>query len=411
MRILIAADTYYPQVNGGVYFAQRLAEGLAARGHKVEIIAPAAEARHTTVKRNGTIIHGLRSYPLPKFATETTRVSLRLGSKKRIRQIFDVLEPDVVHCQHHFMIGKAVLQVVKERGCPVLLTNHSMPENLLAVLPFPGFVNRIIGAVLWRDITSFANKVDYVTTPTEAAARLIRPSVAPPVVAVSNGIDLSHFSPGPGNEDVRARYNLPAGPFFLFVGRLDFEKNIDEIVRAFAKLYWDTGWSLVIAGIGTQRKALGKLAERLGVADRVYFPGFVADKDLPDVYRLASCFVIACTCELQSLASLEAISTGLPIIGVNAVALPELIREGVNGFRFETGDAETLVERMRAISSDEALRDRFRRESLAIAATHDLDKTLDTYERIYAQLSTRARRSRGVSATSSPTPREISSTP
>lgn len=81
-----------------------------------------------------------------------------------------------------------------------------------------------------------------------------------------------------------------------------------------------------------------KLADKIGLYSRVTFTGFVPDDELPGLYALSHCFIIAGTAELQNIVTMEAMATGLPVIAVRAMALPELVQQGVNGCLFEPGD-------------------------------------------------------------------------
>jgi 1,2-diacylglycerol 3-alpha-glucosyltransferase len=385
MKILIANDTYYPHVNGASYFTQRLAAGLAARGHTVAVIAPSETNQYTVGERFGVTEYGMRSIKVPEFIHTNFQICFPLHTKK-IRHIFTEFKPDIIHIQMHLSIGRNIIKVAKQMGIPIMLTNHFMPDNLTPYLPGPMFVKKAITEILWRDFARLANKVDYIASPTKTAADLVQPRLKKVVHPVSNGIDLSQFSPGHARAEVRERYSLPLEPFFLFVGRLDAEKNLDEVIKAFAQAAPAITQSLVLVGIGTQLEALQALVKRLGVADRVYFSGFVTNEDLPDMYRMAMAFMMAGTAELQSIVTLEAMSTGLPVIAVNAGALPELAHNDVNGFLYEHGDVARVAACMKMLSLDEGLRARMGEESLKIVSLHKVENTFAEYERIYAEV-------------------------
>jgi glycosyltransferase involved in cell wall biosynthesis len=107
---------------------------------------------------------------------------------------------------------------------------------------------------------------------------------------------------------------------------------------------------------------------------------------LPHLYNIADCFIIAGTAELQSLVTLEAMSCGLPILGVNAMALPELVHDGVNGYQFEIGDSKDLSEKIMKVFSDKELRTKMGIESKNIVAHHDIGLTIKAYENIYNEV-------------------------
>ena len=145
---------------------------------------------------------------------------------------------------------------------------------------------------------------------------------------MSNGVDLDVYSPGAADESLRRRYALPAGrPLILSVGRLSPEKRADVLIEAVATQdVADT--VLALAGSGPDEGRLRELAARRGVSERVRFLGFIPGTDLPGLYRLADVFAIASEAELQSLVTMEAMASGLPVVAVNAGALGELVHAG-----------------------------------------------------------------------------------
>ena len=97
-------------------------------------------------------------------------------------------------------------------------------------------------------------------------------------------------------------------------------------------------------------------------------------------------FAIASPAELQSIVTLEAASSGLPIVGVNAGALPELVQEGRNGYLFAPGSSEQMADRIIRLLKDNVLRRRMGRESRVIACQHDFNCTVRDYEKVYDEV-------------------------
>ncbi|GHC95508.1 hypothetical protein GCM10007079_47270 [Nocardiopsis terrae] len=113
---------------------------------------------------------------------------------------------------------------------------------------------------------------------------------------------------------------------------------------------------LVLAGAGQRAGEPRALAAELGVAERVFFLGFVSDEDMPLVYAAADVFAIAGVAELRSIATLEAMSTGLPVVAADAMALPHLVGEGCDGFLFPAGEPVRLAGRRLAVLGPERYR-------------------------------------------------------
>ncbi|WP_152176362.1 glycosyltransferase, partial [Mycobacterium tuberculosis] len=101
-----------------------------------------------------------------------------------------------------------------------------------------------------------------------------------------------------------------------------------------------------IVGGGDQRKQLESLAAQLGLADRVTFHGRTTDEELRALLSRASLFVIASIAELQSIATMEAMASALPIVAADAVALPHLVHDGENGHLFTPGDVDDLAAKL-----------------------------------------------------------------
>jgi glycosyltransferase involved in cell wall biosynthesis len=170
----------------------------------------------------------------------------------------------------------------------------------------------------------------------------------------------------------------------VFVGRVTLEKEIDVILRAIPRIDPELDVSLTVVGDGDQRKSLEKLAQDLGIADRVRFTGRVSDQQLRAHLTEASVFVIASIAELQSIATMEAMASGLPIVAANAMALPHLVQEGENGHLFQAGNDRELAEHVEAVLglAPEQYR-RMQQASLEAVKVHDIDRTLDTFESLY----------------------------
>lgn len=380
MRVLIATDTYPPDVSGSSFFAHRLATGLATRGHDVHVVCASETGPRKTVRESGVCLHRLRSVPL--VIHPSVRFVPPPGVPAVLRRLVASVRPDVLHTQDHFTIGRAAVRAAVRQNVPVVATNHFMPDNLLPYLPRR--LHRPVADVAWRDFRRVYDRADHVTTPTRAAANLLAANgFAGSVEPVSCGVDTERFSPDTAQPHVHRRaLGLPDVPTVAYVGRLDAEKRLDELVRALPRLSaGDT--QLVLAGTGTRRAELECLASREGVEHRVRFLGFVPDERLPTVYRAADVFAIPGVAELQSIATLEAMACALPVVAANAVALPHLVSHGDNGYLVEPGDVAGLAAALDAILTSADLRSRMGGLSRTIALTHDENRTLLRFEEIY----------------------------
>lgn len=384
-RVLIGADTYPPDVNGAARFTGELARGLAALGYDVHVVCPSVHGSAGTYRAEGVTVHRLRSVRTPFHPT--FRVCLPPTAAIGARRVLQAVRPDIVHVQSHFMIGRRLLRCGRRSGVPSIATNHFMPDNLVTYVHVPDAARRAVCTAAWRDCVRTFNRADIVTTPTPIAADLIRgKGLRPPVRPISCGIDLRRFRPTRAPWCTGDAAGTPGQPTLLFVGRLDEEKHLNEIIAALPEIRRHVDARLILVGTGTQRRRLAALAGRLGVTENVQFSGFVPDDELPSVYRSADVFCMPGVAELQSLVTLEAMASGLPVIAADAMALPHLVRPGCNGYLYRPGDVAELAGHAVRLLSSSHLRRRMGVTGQELASAHDRDNMLSEYEALYANL-------------------------
>ncbi len=326
MKILIVGPTFYPDVNGASYFTQRLARYLYKTGHSILVIAPSRFMRNENYDLNGVSVFGVRSFPT---FINGFRIAQSIFIKKEIRKKIKEFSPDIIHLQSHLIFSKTVMKIARELKIPVIGTNHFMPENLTHYLHLPERIENYIKRWAWGGFLKIFEKLDAITTPTETGAKLLTEiGLTRTVSPISCGVDLKIFNPQNDGSYLRKKYNLPEKLSLLYLGRLDKEKNVDVFLEAFVLALRKIDAHFVIAGFGAEEKNLRELTVRLKIEKSVTFTGFVTDEDKPNLYRIADCFAIAGVAELQSIATMEAMASGLPVIAVNATALPHLVKHG-----------------------------------------------------------------------------------
>jgi phosphatidylinositol alpha 1,6-mannosyltransferase len=377
LRILIGAETYPPDVNGAARFAERLAGGLAGRGHQVHVVAPSPTGSPSREVCDGVVVHGVRSHRY--FRHEHFQVCMPWEAGPASTALLAEIDPDVVHTQAHMVVGRAIVKAASRAGTPLVATNHLMPENLAAYSPIPRWLQPAYHSLAWKDLGRVFGKADVVTAPTPRAVELlVQRAGLPDAFPVSCGIDAERYqalaaTPGPV-------------PTVLFVGRLDQEKRVDELIRAVAALPADVPAELEIVGDGARRADWTALAAGLGLAERVRFRGFVPEDELLAAYARAEVFCMPGTAELQSIATLEAMAAGTPVVAADAMALPHLVRPGRNGWLYRPGDVAELSTRLATLLRDAELRRRMGAASRELVAEHAFTATLDTFEGVYRRV-------------------------
>lgn len=381
LRILIGADTFPPNVNGAANFASRLAAGLVERGHNVQIQAPAFDRHHGAFleEHDGAefIVHRVTSWRW--FPHDWLRFMLPWTLRANTARIMDLVKPDVIHIQSHILVGRWLVKEAKRRGIRVIGTNHFMPENMINHTRIPHFFRKMAIAMAWKAAANTFGQCEAVTSPSRTAAEFLETEThLRNVHAISCGIDASLYSQ---NFAPRTENRI------VFVGRVTGEKHLDVLLRAIVAIDPALDVKLDIVGGGDLMNPLKQMARDLAIEKRVTFTGYVTDDELRAVLDRATVFAMPSIAELQSIATMEAMASALPVVAANAMALPHLVHNGKNGYLFEPSDSADLAAKLSAILrlSENDLR-QMKEASLRYIEAHDIERTLDTFERLYRGL-------------------------
>ncbi len=382
LRILMGCDTFAPDINGSASFSKRLAVGLKARGHDVQIVAPAPDRGHgpRVEVHDGVefVVHRIHSWSWPTHPW--FRFALPWRINHHAESVVRAVRPDVIHFQSHIVVGRGLAGAAVRHGIRLVGTNHVMPENFVQhISAFPKVVVDGVVRAQWSSARKWFGLADVITSPTERSARYFEEHTGlTGVYAVSNGIDTSNYTPDFSPRD-RNR--------IVFVGRLDEEKHIHDLLHAVARLDPALDAVVEIVGLGDDRQRLEHITEQLGLTDRVHFTGKVSDEDLRAALTRATVFAMPSRAELQSIATMEAMASALPVVAADAMALPHLVHDGENGYLFPPGDIELFAARLADVltASPADLR-RMKEASLQIVRAHDMNRTLDIYENLYRGL-------------------------
>ncbi|WP_295146215.1 MULTISPECIES: glycosyltransferase [unclassified Saccharopolyspora] len=380
LRIVLGAVMYPPEVSGAANFGHRLAIGLARRGHDVHVICHSVDRQASTSVEDGVTVHRVASYRTP--AHPTFRVCPPWQAKSVARRLLEEIQPDVVHVQSHFFIGRGLINAARDLGIGLIATNHFMPENIFGYVRIPRALQKAGARVLWHYLIKHYAKAQLVTAPTPRAVQLLKENgFDRPAVPVSCGIDVDRYRRRA--QQHRLESPEPSTRSILFVGRLDEEKHIDDLLRAVALRKTTEPVRLEIVGDGSCREPLSELAAELGIADQVHFAGLVSEEELLDAYARADLFCMPSIAELQSLATMEAMSATTPVVLADAMALPHLVEPGENGWLYPPRDVHSLAHAIDDVIADRATIDRMGAASAKLVRKHDIDAVLGRFESIY----------------------------
>lgn len=376
--LLLVSESYWPNADGGAVFERRLARGLRSRGWNVRVWAPATRAGRYVEEDDGVAVQRESSTVL--LGNPAYRVSV--NPWRRVREVFDWARPSVVHIHNAGPLGLAALRQASRQQLGVVATNHFMPENLLMNLPALAHSRRA-DKLLWRFLTWFHERADLVTAPTATAMSLLRRhGLTAPGAVITNGVETADLQWTPAGEEELDRLSIPRDrALVVYLGRVNREKRIDDLLEAHARAVRSRSAHLVVAGTGNAARRCEERVRRLGIGRTVSLPGYISDAAKAVLLRRAHVFVMPSACELQSIATLEAMSCGAPVVAVDAVALPELVRSGSTGLLTRVGDTARMAAAIELLLDDRSLAKRLSCEAQRLVQrSHTSDHMLRGYE-------------------------------
>lgn len=386
MRILIGSESFYPNVSGVSVTTLNLATYLVDKGHEVAVVAPSPHRHNYREQfRKGFVVWHIASMRNPFRKDLRTTVY----PWRQIRAVLGSWCPSVVHLQDPAPISLTLQRAAKAQDLPIVVSHHFTLDYVLTYLDFLKPVHPILLKGMTSAFISFYNSSQHVICPSETQkAELLAAGLRTPVTAVSNGVNLSRFFASEHSEAIHKMFQLPDVPLVLYVGRIDPDKSIETLIDAIPLILSQHSAHFVLCGGGKQVSHFKRMVEKLGIGNHVTFVGPFDYQSpyLPQIYRAGSCFVIPSRIETQSIVTLEAMASGLPIVAADAGALPELVSNGDNGFLFDPGDPPDLARYICRVLDDTELRKRMGKRSVERAVRHEINTSLQQIEEIYCQV-------------------------
>ena len=187
--------------------------------------------------------------------------------------------------------------------------------------------------------------------------------------------------------DYRQLYGIPQDAFVVgWVGRMTGVKDSGAVLRTVGALR-ARGVNAVVCmvGDGPDREPLEQLAHELGIARACYFAGY--QPDVGGFYRLFDAFFLPSVNEGTPVSAIEALATGTPVVANRVGGVPDVVRDGVDGYLVEPGDVEGAAERLDLLARDPALRERLGAAGRErVRARYAVTRLVDDVDRLYRAL-------------------------
>lgn len=363
----------YPTFGGSGVVATELGLELSRRGHEIHFITYRQPVRLELLTKN---VHfhevSVEEYPLFHYQPYELALSSKLVDMVKLHKI------DVLHVHYaipHAFAAYMAKKMLHEEGIevPIVTTLHGTDITLVGNHPD------------YKSAVTFSiNKSDAVTSVSQSlkedTLRLF--DITQDIKVVPNFIDLDKhkYSFQDCNRTLLASKNERV---LTHVSNFRPVKRIEDIIRVFYEVQKEIPAKLIMIGEGPEKEPAERLAEKLGIEEKVKFLGNSSEID--KILCFSDLFLLPSETESFGLAALEAMASGVPVISSNTGGIPEVNIQGVTGFLSNVGDIEDMAKKAIRILKDDETLGKFKKNASEESKRYDIHNIVPFYEDIYNQ--------------------------
>jgi glycosyltransferase involved in cell wall biosynthesis len=340
MRISYVTETWPPEINGVSLTVERCVHYLRERGHQVELIRPRQRGEAPADGADEWRTAGL---PIPLYPD----LRLGLATVPTLRRRFAASRPDLVHVATPGPLGRAAMVAASRLHLP-LTADFRTNFHCYSRYYWLGWLEPFVCRYLRR----LHNRADCNFVPLRSLARELAAQGFARTEVVGRGVDTVRFAPTKRSAALRAAWGVDDQQLvMLYVGRLAREKNVALALHAFNMVrYLRPRTRMVVVGDGPLRRRLE------GEFPAAQFVGCLRDEALAQAYASADLFVFPSETETFGNVTLEALASGLPVVGFDHAAVGEYVRHGGNGAVAPRGDESAFIRTVcRTVARDDLL--------------------------------------------------------
>ena len=379
LRIGQFSDTFLPIVDGVGRVALAYSDTLCKLGHQVTVVTPMYDTGYRggypfeLVDFQGTGVPGMKQY-------RTGEAPWDPHYRKRMRMI----ELDLLHSHSPFTAGSEALRLAVLRKIPLVGTFHSKYyDDFLKVTK-----SETLAKAGVKFVVDYYQRCDEVWAVGEATANVLHEyGYEGPIQVMPNGVTRREPDPDAVAEVTR-RFHLKNDPVILFVGQMNWKKNILTILEACAEMKKKgQTFQLLFAGQGPDMKAIEERIREMHLEDRTHLVGHITDSRLLDgIYKRASVFAFPSLYDNAPMVVREAAVMGTPSVMVRGSSAAEIIRDGENGYLCENTPQDLARVIMAALAHPDALRrvGEQARETIPVPWESIMERVVERYERLIA---------------------------
>ena len=367
-RVALFTGAYNHIADGVSLTLNRLVEYLTRHGVEVHVFAPTVD--DPPVDHEGTLIP-VNSVPAPG----RPEYRITTGFPQEARQHLLDFDPSIVHIATPDPLGYQAKRFAQEHDFPLVASYHTHFGSYLKY-----YRMSFLQPLVWRYLRAFYRSFRHIYVPTTPMADVLREhGIDEGLRLWERGVETSHFNPRRRSMNWRRTHGIADDePVVAFVSRLVWEKGLDvyaDVVEALeARGY---RFQSLVVGDGPVRE---ELEERL---PNTIFTGHLEGTELATAYASSDVFLFPSDTETFGNVTLEAMASGLPTVGANAVGSRHLVDDGSTGVLCPPGDVEAFTEATARLLEDSDARRRMGRQALEKAQRYDWEAVLSRIPAYY----------------------------
>jgi 1,2-diacylglycerol 3-alpha-glucosyltransferase len=367
--VCLVTEDFVPAMTGVGFHVQCIAQQLLSLNYDVSIITTRQSHQSSREIWNGVSVFRVKTLKVMGYYQA-------IASAAKLKRLVQQIQPSIIHFHYLGFLLVRLRKIAKDLNIPSIYTYHMTVDHLAKN------VMRPLKSMISKKIIKYCNSTSRVIAVSKKLSTELQTELEVPVSFVSNPVV---FEQAPSSPRLPER---PSSFVILFAGRLEQEKNVEFLVKAFAKfLETQQDASLWIAGKGSLKAPLESLCARLGISPKVHFLGFVQHEQLASYYAACDLFVLPSFMETQGMVAMEAMWFSKPIIVTSSiVSAEELVDDGQNGYIVDPKSVDDLASKFAILQSDPELRQTMGqkgRERVETLTPEYVGRELDT---IYTQV-------------------------
>ena len=354
MKILMLTWEYPPRIVGGIArVVHDLSKRLIKDGHEVTVITYRDGNVPEYENDKGVEVYRVDNYMIHPNNFIDWIMQLNFNMIAKATEVINKEGGfDVIHA-HDWLVTYAAKSLKQSFNLPMVATIHATEAGRNSGIHDD--TQRYINDTEWL-LTYEATEVIVNSNYMKGHVQGLFGLPFDKISVIPNGINLNNFTGIDRDYDFRRRFAMDNEKIILYVGRLVYEKGVQHLISAMPKIlenYHDS--KLVIAGKGGMIDELKSQVESMGLSNKVYFTGYLNQKEVQKMYKCADVAVFPGTYEPFGIVALEAMLAGIPTVVSDIGGLNEIVEHGVNGMKSYTGNPNSIADSVLSLLFDPQL--------------------------------------------------------